>query len=87
MESRAVDTVYTGRSGPLEIAWPDRGIKLTLDCAPALATTMVYSPRGGDFFCVEPVTHMTDAFNRGQLDGLEPGARRVVHVRFTANLA
>lgn len=84
--SRAVDTLYTGRRGPLEIAWPDRRITLTLDCADALVDTVVYAPRGSDFFCVEPVTHMIDAFNRGQLDLLEPGADRLVHLKFTARM-
>jgi aldose 1-epimerase len=25
---------------------------------------IVYTPAGDDFFCVEPVSHMTDAINR-----------------------
>lgn len=83
--TRAVDTVYTGREGPLEIAWPDRGTRVTLACSDALSHTAVYSPAGEDFFCVEPVTHQTDAFNRGQLDLLAPGETRSIRVGMTSN--
>lgn len=83
--ARAVDTVYTGREGALEIVWPERGIGLTIDCSDALVNTVIYSPRGEDFFCVEPVTNETDAFNRGQLDLLAPGTQRSVQLRLCCN--
>ena len=62
---RAVDTVYTGRAGPLTIAWPERGLGIEIGCSPSLPYTAVYTPEGADWFCVEPVSHMTDAVNRG----------------------
>ncbi|NNC51974.1 MAG: aldose 1-epimerase [Erythrobacter sp.] len=64
VETRIVDTVYTEREGPLTIEWPERGIGLMMVPSDDLAFTTVYVPTGEDFFCVEPVTHMTDAFNR-----------------------
>lgn len=83
--TRSVDTVYTGRAGPLEIAWPTRGMRATLTCSDRLAHTVVYSPPGADFFCVEPVTNQTDAFNRGACDALAPGATREVRLRITSS--
>lgn len=83
--ARPVDTVYTGREGALEIVWPERSMRLVLDCSDALVHTVVYSPAGRDFFCVEPVTNETDAFNRGKLDLLGPGETRSVSLRLTSS--
>lgn len=63
--TRAVDTVYTERAEQLEIAWPTRDLALTLECSEALSDTVVYSPAGEGFFCIEPVTHGTNAINQG----------------------
>ena len=64
--ARNVDTVYTGREGPLEIFWPSRHRMLRIEPSENLPFTVVYSPRGADYFCIEPVSHMTDALNRGK---------------------
>lgn len=82
--SRSVDTAYVGRSGSLAIVWPARNTMLTLECSHALCDTVVYTPAGQDFFCVEPVTHTTDAFNRSEGHVLEPGATLHVAVSLTA---
>lgn len=62
--TRSVDTAYTGREGALEIFWPERELALRLSPTDNLPATCVYVPEGGDWFCVEPVSHMTDAINR-----------------------
>ena len=62
--SRLVDTLYTGREGPLAVLWPERGIALEIAPSDNLGCTVVYTPPGADYFCVEPVSHMTDAINR-----------------------
>ena len=76
VSGRAVDTVYTDRSGTLSIEWPERGIALAIQPGENLPHTVVFSPRDQDFFCVEPVSHMTDAHNRshhvGGLRWLDP---------------
>lgn len=75
--SRAVDTVYTRRSGPLRIIWPERETALDIEPSTNLAFTVIFTPPGEDFFCVEPVSHMTDAVNRDRADSgmidLAPG--------------
>ena len=75
--TRVVDTVYTGREGPLQILWPDRGMEAIVTPDDALDCTTVYVPENEDFFCVEPVSHATDALNgkAGQepMRVLEPG--------------
>lgn len=85
--ARDVDTAYVERSGPLEIFWPERGMALRIDPSPALRFTIVYAPAGVNFFCVEPVSHETDALNRkGRRTGLrwlEAGDTFAVYARYT----
>jgi len=59
-----LDNGFEGWDGKAEIAWPPLGLGLDLAASPALSRLVVYAPAGEDFFCVEPVSHMTDAFNR-----------------------
>ncbi|MBW8785550.1 MAG: aldose 1-epimerase [Novosphingobium sp.] len=89
--THSVDTVYTERAGPLEIDWPSRGLGLTIMPSENLGFTCVYTPANEDFFCVEPVSHMTDAVNRDGpgtgLHWLAPGERFSAQVLFTARAA
>ena len=72
--SRTVDTAYTDREGPLRIEWPARALALTFEPTPNLPFTVVYTPEGADFFCVEPVSHATDAVNaHAAIASLAPG--------------
>lgn len=85
--ARSVDTVYTGREGPLEILWPERRLRLQMTPSPNLPFTVVYTPADADFFCVEPVSHETDAVNGREGSGLvrlEPGERMSAVVEFSA---
>lgn len=59
-----VDTVYAERAGDMTISWPQRRITATIHCDSLLAHTAIFVPQDVDWFCVEPVTHMTDALNR-----------------------
>lgn len=84
---RSVDTVYTGRAGRLSILWPETGIELTIDPDENLPFTVIYSPADRDFFCVEPVSHATDALNRskgGEMRRLEAGASFAATVAYRA---
>lgn len=59
----ALDNVFTGWRREATIAWPESGAQLAIDATKPLDFLVVYSPSGRDFFCVEPVSHCTDAFN------------------------
>jgi aldose 1-epimerase len=88
--ARNVDTVYSGRSGPLEILWPSHGCKLTLQPSFKLSHTVVFTPRDADFFCVEPVSHRTDAINvpwdKESMQLLDPDDTFDVGLRLCAQL-
>lgn len=86
-----LDHVFTGRSGPIIIAWPE--CHLTIIPAAELSFTVVYAPAGADFFCIEPVSHMTDAVNRADppdvtgLRWLAPQEIWETHVHFVVRPA
>jgi aldose 1-epimerase len=88
--SRPVDTVYTGRDGYQHVVWPDQSLALRIDCTENLSCTSVYVPQDADWFCAEPVSHMTDAVNR-QEDGaamatLQPGDTLEAAMRLQAHM-
>jgi aldose 1-epimerase len=77
----ALDNVFVGWDGHAVVAWPERRAALRLAASPPLRTFVVYTPPAQPFFCAEPVSHVTDAFNlaaAGQTDTgmltLAPGA-------------
>ncbi len=90
----ALDNAFTGWQRQASIVWPETGARLVLDASPPLGFLVVYSPAGEDFFCVEPVSHCTDAFNlaaQGRDDTgmltLHPGAGLSATVRFRPSVA
>jgi len=85
--TRQVDTVYSGREGALQVCWPDRALSLQIDCSDNLSMTSVFAPRDADWFCVEPVSHMTDALNHpdGAMAILQPGETMSAELRMEAS--
>jgi aldose 1-epimerase len=59
----ALDNVFVGWDREAIIAWPERRARLRLTARGPLSTLVVYTPPGEAFFCVEPVSHITEAFN------------------------
>jgi aldose 1-epimerase len=78
-----IDNGFTGRKGDIHIHWPSHSLTMRPD--DALSHTVIYCPPGGEFFCVEPVTHMIDAANRHGTEGMRliaPGECWSVKTRF-----
>jgi aldose 1-epimerase len=67
-----VDNAYTGWTGPAVVDRGD-GLRLTVDATGA-DYLHVYRPPGSKDFCLEPVSHMPDAINRGGMAVLPAGA-------------
>ncbi|HEX2501951.1 MAG TPA: aldose 1-epimerase [Methylomirabilota bacterium] len=59
----ALDNAFVGWDGQAVVAWPERGIRLRLAAPGPFGVLVVYTPSGQPFFCAEPVSHTTDAFN------------------------
>jgi aldose 1-epimerase len=77
---RGMDNCFVGWSRRATIDWPELGARLVMRADPPLDYLVVYTPARRPFFCVEPVSHVTDAFNlaeAGRPDSgilvLEPG--------------
>lgn len=63
VEETALDHVFTEWNRTAVIHWPERNARLWITAEGPLNFLVVFSPQGQDFFCVEPVSHCTDAFN------------------------
>jgi aldose 1-epimerase len=88
-----IDNCFADWTRPAHIAWPDRGLALSIDADPVFRHLVVYVPPGRDSFAVEPVSNLTDGLNR--LDGgvehgfavLEVGATARGSIRFAVQAA
>jgi aldose 1-epimerase len=79
-----LDNCFAGWRPPVSIRWPARKLTAKIAADRACGYLVVFVPsdksEGRSFFAVEPVTHMTDAFNRASEDRdtgtrvLTPGA-------------
>jgi aldose 1-epimerase len=70
-----LDNAFTGWDGRATLVTPSAGDAVTIEADRALGFLVVYAPAGRDFLAVEPVTHMTDAFNRATLGAAGTGTR------------
>ncbi|MEL6257749.1 MAG: hypothetical protein AAFQ67_01655 [Pseudomonadota bacterium] len=83
----ALDNCFEIGARNAHIAWPSKGVELTLSWSEPGGRLIVFTPKGADFFCVEPVTHAPDAVNsdlpprQTGLQRLEPGARLELKIR------
>ncbi|AOB30189.1 hypothetical protein AKI39_04985 [Bordetella sp. H567] len=58
------DNVFRGFRGHAAVAWPERDTAVTLRADPIFSHLVIFTPPGKPHLAVEPVSHMTDAFNR-----------------------
>lgn len=70
-----IDNVFTGWDGGAALVDGDRRIAVNLRADRAMSFLVLYAPKGGDFLALEPVTQMTDAFNRAARGERDTGAR------------
>jgi aldose 1-epimerase len=71
----ALDNCFTGWSRRAAIEWPEIGTRLVMTAESPLDFLVLYTPRGRPFFCAEPVSHSTDAFNLAAAGRADVGAR------------
>jgi aldose 1-epimerase len=77
LDKYMIDTVFTGRRCDLGIDYPWGSVKLHPSAN--LPFTVIYTPPDEDFFCIEPVSHSTDAINRApqEMVMIAPGERMI----------
>jgi aldose 1-epimerase len=81
VDAVALDNCFVGWSRRAVLEWPESGASLAMTAGPPLDCLVIFTPPGRPFFCAEPVSHVTDAFNlahAGRADTgrqvLDPGA-------------
>jgi len=79
-----LDHCLSGWDGSAWLRWPDRLVKVT---ATACSHLHVYTPRGRDFFCIEPQTCAVGALGRGQANVLAPGERCAMSMQLATEAA
>lgn len=89
VETTNLDNVFCGWSRHARIVWPEKGVALKISAEALLDFLVLYTPQGEPYFCAEPVSNATDAFNLAQLDVkntgmicLAAGEQRTAKIRF-----
>ena len=62
-----LDHSYSDWDGKAKLVWPSRGLCVEIEADETLRELVVYSPEE-DFFCIEPVSHLTNAMFADQPD-------------------
>jgi len=70
-----LDQCFTEWRPPATLRWPERSLAATVSADSACAYLVVYVPPDRDYLAIEPVTHMTDAFNRADAGEADTGTR------------
>ncbi len=84
-----IDHCFDGWSGQAELDWPEEALCVRLRADSPLRWLHVYVPPGGDFLCLEPMSHMPNALNRPErpeITGvrvLAPGATLAATIRLS----
>jgi len=70
-----MDNCFAGWRPPATLCWPDRKLAAAISADAACSHLVVFIPEGRDVLAIEPVTHMTDAFNRADAGERDTGTR------------
>ena len=58
-----MDNCFTGWNRQCEIHWPEYQLQMNISADEIFKNVVIFIPEGENFFCVEPVTNINDAFN------------------------
>jgi aldose 1-epimerase len=75
VDTIALDNCFVGWRRRAVIEWPEAGTRLVMMAEAPLDCLVVYTPPGRSFFCAEPMSHVTDAFNLAAEGRTDAGAR------------
>lgn len=63
LKNAIFDTCFDGFEGKASISYPDLGISVGIEADDQFRHIVLYAPRGKGFFCLEPTTNASNAFN------------------------
>jgi aldose 1-epimerase len=75
VDAVALDNCFVGWRRRAVIEWPEADTRVVMTSEAPLDVLVAYTPRGRPFFCAEPVSHVTDAFNLAAEGRPDAGAR------------
>jgi aldose 1-epimerase len=88
-----LDHCFAGWEGRYAVTWPETSTRLTVTADPVFGNLLIFIPRNGNHFCVEPISNAMDGFNLAALgltghdvSVLQPGHRLIGRVRFHAGI-
>jgi len=58
-----MDGCFGQFGGTARLEWPEKGAALSIEADPIFGVLIVYVPKGQEFFCLETVSNVNDAFN------------------------
>jgi aldose 1-epimerase len=58
-----MDGCFGQFGGKARLEWPEKGAALEIEAEPIFGVMILYVPQGQDFFCLETVSNVNDAFN------------------------
>lgn len=70
-----LDHCFSGWNRQALIRWPSKKLQMTLSAQDCLNHCVLFVPEGEDFFCLEPVSNVTNAFNMKDRDAGNTGYR------------
>ncbi|WP_051008811.1 aldose 1-epimerase [Halomonas smyrnensis] len=86
-----LDHCFTTWDSRVDLAWPSRGIAISMTASEAFSHLVVFTPAGRDFVGIEPVSHANDALNMADpvaagMRRLPPGERLTGHIHLTGEI-
>jgi aldose 1-epimerase len=75
IDSIVCDNAFVGWDGRAIVTWPEHATRLEVTADSALGVLFLYVPQGQNFFCLEPATNLTDAFNLAASGTADTGFR------------
>lgn len=77
IKNAVFDTCFGGFNGQASIHYPDLGISVAMETDEIFGHSILYSPRGKNFFCLEPVSNATNAFNLAANGSIGTGMKSI----------
>lgn len=63
LEAIVLDHCFSGWNGQASIRWPSENVSLHIKHSGICKHAVIFVPEGEDFFCIEPVSNVTNAVN------------------------
>ena len=75
VKQKTLDNLFCGWNREALISWPEWHAALKITADAPLDYLVIFTPPEENFFCVEPVSHVTDAFNLLENESAAHGAK------------